>query len=278
MAETPLPPASRADWLKAVEDTLKGVPFEKRLVTRLFDGIAVQPLYASQDLPGPDPAGVPGRPPYTRGTEAARPPGGWEIRQEYADTAAADLRRAVDADVARGARGFLVRLDAAGRAGRDPAPDSEPGEGVSLSALDDARILLDGLDPGIAVAMDAGGSALPAAALLLAAARDRTRDLHGALHADPLAALAQDGALPASLDRSLAATADLAAWCAAHAPRLRAVGVSTVPWHRAGAAVVDELAIACATSVAYLRALLGAGLDPDTAARQFVFTFPVGRE
>ncbi|MBN1335360.1 MAG: methylmalonyl-CoA mutase [Deltaproteobacteria bacterium] len=275
---TPFPPLPRTDWLKAVEATLKGAPFEKRLVSRLVEGIDLEPLYTEEDLPSPDPAGFAGRPPYTRGTAPTLPEGGWEIRQEYADGDVADVRRAVDADLALGARGFLVRLDAAGRAGRDWTPDLSGRDGASVVDVSDARVLLEGLDPEVAIAMDAGGATLPMAALLLAAAGDRSARMRGALHADPIAALAQDGSLPFSLDRSLAALADLAAWCAARAPGVRAVGVSTVPWHRAGATVVDELAIACATSVGYLRALLGAGLDPDTAARQFAFTFPVGRD
>jgi len=39
------PPASHEDWLKLVEKTLKGASFEKKLVSRSYDGLAIQPLY-----------------------------------------------------------------------------------------------------------------------------------------------------------------------------------------------------------------------------------------
>src|SRR3982750_4224117 len=39
------PPATREQWLKLVDVVLKGAPFEKRLVSRTYDGLTIQPLY-----------------------------------------------------------------------------------------------------------------------------------------------------------------------------------------------------------------------------------------
>ncbi|MBS4084844.1 MAG: methylmalonyl-CoA mutase, partial [Rhizobiales bacterium] len=39
------PAATRDDWRKLVDAALKGVPFEKKLVSKTYDGIAIQPLY-----------------------------------------------------------------------------------------------------------------------------------------------------------------------------------------------------------------------------------------
>ncbi len=39
------PTATRDDWRKLVETVLKGAPFEKKLVSKTYDGIAIQPLY-----------------------------------------------------------------------------------------------------------------------------------------------------------------------------------------------------------------------------------------
>src|SRR3954452_8766293 len=39
------PAATREQWLKLVESVLKGAPFDKRLVARTYDGLAVEPLY-----------------------------------------------------------------------------------------------------------------------------------------------------------------------------------------------------------------------------------------
>jgi methylmalonyl-CoA mutase len=43
------PPVTYAEWRAVVEQDLKGVPFEKKLVTRTPEGIDVQPLYRRED-------------------------------------------------------------------------------------------------------------------------------------------------------------------------------------------------------------------------------------
>src|SRR4051794_9576295 len=51
MADDPLPlaaefpPADEARWRKAVESALKGGDFDKRLVSRTYDGLRIAPLY-----------------------------------------------------------------------------------------------------------------------------------------------------------------------------------------------------------------------------------------
>src|SRR5258708_15076488 len=39
------PKASREQWLALVSGGVKGAPFEKRLVSKSYDGIAIAPLY-----------------------------------------------------------------------------------------------------------------------------------------------------------------------------------------------------------------------------------------
>src|SRR3954462_9555116 len=40
------PAATREQWLKLVDGGLKGAPFEKRLVSKTYDGLTIQPLYS----------------------------------------------------------------------------------------------------------------------------------------------------------------------------------------------------------------------------------------
>ena len=47
--------AAYTRWKKTVETELKGAPFDKKLVTRTFEGIALQPLYTRADAAGPLP-------------------------------------------------------------------------------------------------------------------------------------------------------------------------------------------------------------------------------
>ena len=52
------PPTSHAEWRKLVEAALKGASFDKRLVSRSYDGLRVEPLYPRAAGAGP----VAGRP------------------------------------------------------------------------------------------------------------------------------------------------------------------------------------------------------------------------
>src|SRR5712692_8220480 len=40
------PPATREQWLNLVQGVLKGAPFDKKLVAKSYDGLAIEPLYA----------------------------------------------------------------------------------------------------------------------------------------------------------------------------------------------------------------------------------------
>jgi len=73
--EFPIP--SYADWKAEAEATLKGAPFEKKLVTKTFEGIDIQPIYTKADLEGLKHLGsLPGQAPYVRGTKTTNK---WEI-------------------------------------------------------------------------------------------------------------------------------------------------------------------------------------------------------
>ena len=54
------PRPSPEQWHALVERVLDGASFERRLVSRTYDGRTIQPLYTAGDAPPPDAAGVPG--------------------------------------------------------------------------------------------------------------------------------------------------------------------------------------------------------------------------
>ena len=54
------PPATREQWRKLVEGVLKGAPFDKRLVAKTYDGLAIEPLYARKALAQPIAGRAPG--------------------------------------------------------------------------------------------------------------------------------------------------------------------------------------------------------------------------
>ena len=75
--EFPIP--SYEEWKKEAVDSLKGAPFEKKLITKTPEGIDIQPIYRKEDLAGLAHLGsLPGEAPYVRGTRASAQ---WEINE-----------------------------------------------------------------------------------------------------------------------------------------------------------------------------------------------------
>jgi methylmalonyl-CoA mutase len=131
--------------------------------------------------------------------------------------------------------------------------------------------VLDGVHLDLApVVLDASGSADPddavrAAEAYLAAWVARGGDpaaLRGGLGLDPVGRRARTGSGPA-----LDVVVPLAHRVAGESPLLTAVVADGLPVHVAGGSTAQELGYAVAAGVAYLRALTGAGLPVDAAAR-----------
>ncbi|MGB6362211.1 MAG: methylmalonyl-CoA mutase family protein, partial [Thermoanaerobaculia bacterium] len=177
------------------------------------------------------------------------------------------------------------RLDRAARLGLDGdaegAAEQIGVEGVTIYSVADLTAAFAGADlVGVALSLDAGANALPAAALTLAALAERglePESLDLVFGADPLGALARDGELPGSLSSLEDEMGSLAVYCQSRLPRSRALAVSILPYHDAGAHAVQELAYALATGVHYLRCLEAAGVEPQAAIDQMVFEFAIGR-
>jgi methylmalonyl-CoA mutase len=280
------PPVDYETWRAAVEESLKGVPFEKRLVTHTYEGFEIPPVYRREDWNASgDPSGFPGMAPFTRGATLLGNVGsGWDKRQEHAQPDPADTNAAILTDLERGVTSILIRLDAAARTGLDP--DMPPAttlvahDGVAVYDVDGLARALAGVRLDIAgVALQAGAAVVPAAALLVALARREQVDLDEvrfSFDGDPLAVLARDGSLPVPVDTALRDLADLAQWTDQHLPQSTSVRVGTHPYHSAGATTAQDLGYSMATGIRYLRALTGAGMPLDRAARQMVFSYSIG--
>lgn len=287
---TSSPPAAEAlagnlaQWRAAVEAELKGVPFEKKLVTRTPEGVALQPLYTRADLAGvAHVQAAPGQAPFVRG---ASPVGykaqTWQCAQEIAASDAADFNKAILADLMVGQDSVVIVPDAASRAGIDPDADGAK-VGVGGLSLADSRDFATALASvelaSIPVHLRAGADALPLAALYIAAAQQRGVDLKklsGSLTADPLGEWAESGSLPTSLAGAFDALAGWTKWAAANTPNLRTVGVSAQVYGEGGANAVQELALALAAGVEYVRELSKRGLQADAIAAATRFSFVIG--
>jgi len=282
---TEFPATGYEEWRTAAEATLKGGSFEKKLVTETHEGIKLQPMYRAEDVADlPQMGSLPGCAPFVRGTQVLgykhQP---WEVSQELAETTPESFNRALRADLERGQTAVNIRLDLATLLGED-ADTAEPGRvgkgGLSISCLGDLSTALDGVDPeGTPIFIQTGASGLPLLAMVLAMLERQSRSgagLRGCIGDDPLGELAAMGRLPRSLKGAYEDLAQLTRWAAAKAPGLRTVLVRGHPYHDGGGNAVQELALALATGVEYLRELQVRGVSIDQAAPRVFFAFSQG--
>ncbi len=273
-------------WRSVVDQALGGAPFDRKLVSRTYDGVDVQPVYTSRDEGQlQDPLGVPGFTPFVRGSHLlGQAQCGWDLRQEFSHPDPAATNRSILRDLQGGVTSLRLRFDAAARNGLDPSTDSGAtlagSDGIMIYCVDDLDQVLAEVQLGaMQVTMDAGAAFLPASAILVGLWQRRglsPSDARGAFNADPLATLAREVKLPTSASDALGLLADLAKWTSQRFPGVTAVGVDTTPYHDAGATATQDIALGAATAVEYLRAMTAAGLDVDTAARQILFRIGIG--
>lgn len=254
---------SREHWLRAVHGViLKSSPdaspaefeaaFDKQLVTRTEDGIAIQPLYTAADAPTT--IGLPGEAPFVRSARVEPRP--WEIRQRVW-SAVADSNAVLELE--SGATGLLV----------------ETGADVDVDALD--RVLQGvylELVP-VSLASPASDPGLSSAGALLELWERRgtpTTERRGSFGVDPLGAWLRTGGA-VDLVNAFDETAAMIARAHVSAPEARVVTVDGTVWHEAGATPVQELAWTVAAGAAVVRALVRDGLSLDVAMRSLEFRF-----
>lgn len=281
------PPVSRETWKAQVEAELKGVPFEKKMLSPTYEGITLQPIYRREDVAGlPHIHSLPGFGPYVRGSSAVGVvERGWEVSQEIATPDAAGFNDAARSGLDRGLTALNMVVDRATRNGADPdwAPETEIGcGGLSVASMADMRTALREIDlTQVPVFIRSGASGMPVASLMVALGRERGDDvarLRGCVEVDPLGVLAHEGRLAQSLDAAYREMAALTVWAAEKAPGLQTVCVHTRPWHEAGGNAVQELGFGLATALEYVRAMGERGVGLEVVAPRLRFAFTVGTQ
>ncbi len=279
------PPTLYEEWRKAIDKVLKGAPFEKRLVTKTYENIDLQPMYRQEDIAGlPQIDSLPGFAPYVRGVSPlGYVASSWDVAQEIPCATPTAFNEALSADLARGQNAVNLVLDHPTLHGVD-ADQADAGDvgkdGLSLSSLADLAEALNGVDlETTPIYVQADASALSFAALLAALVKQQGKSLaklRGAIGMDPLGHLAHYGHLPRDLNGVYDVMAQLTGWAKANAPQLQTLTVQGHPYHNGGASTTQELAFALATAVDYLRAMQERGLSIDDAAPRVRFAFSIG--
>jgi methylmalonyl-CoA mutase len=238
-------PATYDDWRKLVDGVLKGAPFEK-LVGKTYDGLTIEPIYRRTR----DAAPIPGR-------AAAAP---WQIMQRIDHPDAAMANAQALHDLENGANGLTLVFASANGAygfGLPPTPEAI------------ARVL-DGvfIDAGISIELQVGPQSRMAAIHLAEVIKRRGIDPAACdirFGLDPLGACAVWGSSPYAWSEIVPAVTGGIKGLAAMGFKGPFAPADGRVIHDAGGSEVQELAFVLAASVAYLRAIEGAGVALEDA-------------
>ena len=255
MSELPLasefPAATRDQWKKLVDTVLKGAPYEKKLVSKTYDGIAIQPL-------------------YERAANAKRVLGRadgapWAVVQRI------DLRDPKEAnkqalrDLENGATGLsLIFPGAIGNYGF-----ALPANKQALEQTLD-QVWLDAVD----IELDIGPASKDAPYWLAEIAKTRRIDpakTNFRFDYEPLGAIAHHGGATKSWNEKAPIFAALIVGLKEQGYDSRFACADGRVIHASGGSEAQELAFVLACGVAYLCALQAGGLSLDEARRAVFF-------
>ncbi len=242
------PAATDVQWRGLVDKILKGADFDKRLVSKTADGLAIRPLYTAENAGTVLSAAAAGRTDLGDGSA-------WEIRQIVAEHDAKKANAIVLEELSGGASAISLMMAAPGWFGLDYSAEA------LATALE--GVLLD-VCP---IHLIAGEYTPDAAGSLIAHWRKHgiaDGQAKGGFGYDPIGNLALTGALYQPLDKALGVAADLVA-LAKPMKGVTALAANGHIWHNAGASEAQELAFVLLTVVAYLRAAETRGIAPAEA-------------
>ncbi len=281
--EKDFPVPSPQEWRAIVESELKGVPFEKKLITRTYEGLDLKPIYTLEDTDSLKISEFPGSGDLRRGFKhSGYIKENWLITVESSSPLSEDANKELLEGLNSGASAISLIPDSVTRSGRD-ADYGKTGEtgadGISLSGYSSVKRLLNGISSDVPLFINCGYNCIPVLSLigtLRSGSAKSGNTYKGSIESDPLSWLAASGTMPVSMDTSLGFMKCAVIWAKDNMPGLKTTGIDTIPYHKAGANAVQELAIATASAVYYINGLIDLGISPIDSLASMRFSFASG--
>lgn len=255
-------PTSYEAWKKEAVDSLKGGDFDKKLKTRTYEGITLQPIYTKADVEAVNMADTfPGAADFLRSTTAggylAEP---WAIAQAVRHVCPKEANKQILHELEKGSDAVNVKIGAGGTEVKSAEDMKALFAGVELSAV------------RLHVSVDCISSALK---LMEEAGLDLSK-MRGMVGFDPVGTLAETGELCVSLSDAYDCLAEAAKLAGQKAPGLRTTLVDGNVYANGGASAVDEVAACLATAALYIEELAKRGVSVDDAAKSIRVSYSLG--
>lgn len=244
------PPVSKERWVRLVEETLKGGDFEKRLVSKTFDGIRIEPLYNRRDDVAP---------------LAKEKEGRWIIaqRMDHPDISVANKQALID--LQNGANGLVLVFNGA---------RSARGFGTFSQSTDLERVFADIELDAIHLRFESGPLCMLAADNFTKLIKDRgysKESMSVDCGLDPIGVLSDTGFLNKDWIDVVGKVLDRLGSYTSVTGKLRLFMADGRYAHEAGASEAQELAIVLATGVSYMKAMMKHGASADVARSSISF-------
>jgi methylmalonyl-CoA mutase N-terminal domain/subunit len=281
-----------ADEIKSVEqeweantlEPARAAHPERKERFRTASDIALKPVYLPHDNGGTylESQGFPGQLPYTRGVQPTMYRGRtWTMRQYAGYADASETNRRFKYLLEQGQSGLSVAFDLPTQIGYDaddPVAEGEVGKvGVSISCVQDMRILFDGIPlDKVSTSMTINAPAAILLAMYIAVAKSQGTDpatLRGTIQNDILKEYIARGTYIFPPTPAMRLITDVFGYCRKHVPRWNTISISGYHMREAGCTAVQEVAFTLANAIAYVEAALSAGMKVDEFAPQLTFFF-----
>jgi len=275
-------PSSYDAWRQVAEADLKGIPFEKKLITQTVEGINLQPIYTSEDLNKI--GSLDSMPGFFNFLRGASPSGSsvnsWLIAQSLTTPLAEDYNKLLLDALTRGQNAVVLPLDLTTRLGLD-ADYGKIGEtgkdGVSISGTNSLSRALEGVDlTACPFFVNAGFSPLPFFSLLIGYLKKEAvpvSKLTGAVYGDPVGFLFKNGKMPVSIDEAFEQIKKTTNFIEKNNSSLRTIGIGGFEFVDKGASAVQELGISMSIAVESIMRLSKLGMSYEDIAKRMIFNF-----
>ncbi|MBC7236930.1 MAG: methylmalonyl-CoA mutase family protein [Chloroflexi bacterium] len=273
----------KARWEETVlGPVLRRYPERGRFVTSW--GEEVRRLYTPEDidLDYNRDLGFPGQYPYTRGVQPTMYRGRlWTMRQYAGYATAAESNRRYKYLLEQGQTGLSVAFDLPTQIGYDadhPLAEGEVGKvGVSISSIEDMRILFEGIPlDKVSTSMTINAPAAVLLAMYIVVAEEQgiaPKALRGTIQNDILKEYIARSTYIFPPKPSMRLVTDSISYCTAEMPQWNPISISGYHMREAGCNAVQEVAFTMANAIAYVEAALATGQDIDDFAGRLSFFF-----
>lgn len=280
------------EWKEAAIVALKGVPFEKKMITSTYEDVDLQPIYniADREKVRYVADSLPGKFPFTRGIDIVGYKGQpWYVAQSINYPLPSDFNKALLEDLQCGQDAVSIQICNCQTMFADMCNDaeckSEICRSVHISDMQDMEEAFKGIDiTAIAIHF------LPTcpithtfevATLFIAYCKKHNIDLSKVkvnFGFDFLTSIAKAGEFEKTSPKiALDEMAALIESLKKHnAVGTNVISIDTAMYHNAGASATQEIAYAVATGVYYIKELLNRGLDINDIAKNIHFNFASG--